>query len=71
MAGVSCFHIYAFKKKAFVLLGLFFIMTLAVVYPQNKNIADSLESIYSKGLYDQKDKLKILRALAKDHPNTE
>ncbi len=52
-----------FNKKAFLVLGFFFIFYSAV-YCQDQKIADSLELIYSKGNFKEQDRLKILEELA-------
>ncbi len=58
-----------FNKKAPLTLGFFFIFCLTA-YGQNRKLSDSLESVYLTGHYDEKDKLKILKALAIDFSNS-
>ncbi len=51
-------------------MGFFFIGWFSV-YSQNKTRSDSLESIYTSGRYAPQDKLKILKEIAINHPDTE
>ncbi len=57
-------------QKAFLTLGFFFIVC-GGAYAQNQRIADSLENVYARGGFDEKDRLEILKALAFNHTNPE
>lgn len=57
-------------KKSFLNLGLLFIFYPAV-YCQNQKLADSLESVYSKGIFEEYDRLNILEELAVSHSDPE
>ncbi len=59
-----------FCKKALLALGFFFTISM-VIDAQNREVADSLEFVYSMGSYAPEDELKILQQLAKGHPNPE
>ena len=59
-----------FKKKAYLTLGLFFLL-YSSTYSQNQRIADSLEIIYLKGNFEEQDRLKILIELAVSNSNPE
>jgi len=55
------------KKSAY-----FFILLFSLnFYPQSKKITDSLEIIYKSNNYLRKDLLKIIKALAENHPNAD
>ena len=58
------------KKKAYVLIG-FFLMTSSLIYGQNKNLADSVENIYVRGVFNEDNRLKILLSLAENHIDPE
>jgi len=49
----------------------FFCFFTAGIYGQNQIVADSLESIYNSGNFEEKDRLQILYNLAKDHADIE
>src|SRR5680860_735895 len=55
-------------KKAYCFLGFFFILGGAC-YAQNQVKADSLEAVYTSGNFEEVEKLKLLSALAAEHPN--
>lgn len=57
-------------KKAYLTLG-FFIILCANTYCQNQKLADSIESVYLQGSFEEQDRLKILKKLAVNHTNTE
>ncbi|TDD95279.1 adenylate/guanylate cyclase domain-containing protein [Flavobacterium cellulosilyticum] len=57
-------------KKAYILLG-FFIFCYNGIYCQNQKLADSIEIIYLKESYNQKDKLKILKQLSVNETDTD
>ena len=57
-------------KKAFFMLGFFFIVSSGV-YGQNQKLADSIESDYLEGNFNEQDRLKILRDLAVNHSDPE
>ena len=59
-----------FKKKAYLTLGLFFLL-YSSTYSQNQRIADSLEIIYLKGNLEDQERLKILEDLAISSSNPE
>jgi len=59
-----------FIKKAYFLLGFFFMLS-TVVYSQNQAVADSLELIYTTGNYKKADRLQLLLRLATVNPNPE
>jgi len=58
------------KNKTNFILGFFLIFCINI-FSQNQTLADSLEVIYSLGNYEKKNKLTIIRELAKSHTNTE
>jgi len=57
-------------KKAWIILGFFFLFCTGVV-SQNQKTADSLKLLYSLGAYENKDELKILKLLAELHNDPE
>ena len=59
-----------FKKKTCLLVGFFCFFAVGI-YGQNQIIADSLESIYNSGRFEEKDRLQILYNLAKDNADLE
>jgi len=59
-----------FIKKAYIILGFFFILC-ADVSGQNQALADSLELIYTSGEFEEKDRLQLLNNLASSHPDPE
>jgi class 3 adenylate cyclase/Tfp pilus assembly protein PilF len=59
-----------FNKKACLLVG-FLCLTASGMYGQNQKIADSLETIYNSGDFEEKDRLQILFKLAKHHGDIE
>jgi class 3 adenylate cyclase len=59
-----------FKKKA--CLSLCFLSICCInVYGQNQAVADSLESIYHSGQFDENDRFQLLFDLASNHPDPE
>ena len=58
------------KRKAWLTWGFFFIFCPGA-YSQKRTHLDSLESVYIQGLYEDHDKLKILKELAVNHTDTE
>ena len=68
--GSTCLRIKCLFKRAWLLLGFFFVLG-ASVNGQDKALADSLELIYNSGSYLAKNRLKILEDLAANHPNPE
>ncbi len=67
--GNSCSIIYL-KKKAYLILGFFFIFCSGV-FSQNQRLADSLESVYLLNTYEEQDRLNLLKQLAVNHPDPE
>lgn len=65
----NIFKIPYLKKKFFALLGFFFI-SLLMVQSQDQSLADSLEIIFSQGIYEKKDKLRILKELTVNQGET-
>ena len=63
-------HYNILIKKACLIIGFFFLFCTGM-HGQHQTYVDSLESIYTNGLYNKQDKLKILRELAEMHPNNE
>ncbi len=59
-----------FKIKTCLALGFFLIFNLAV-YGQNQVIADSLQTIYNSGNFDERDRLQLLFGLARNHQDPE
>jgi len=57
-------------KKAYLTLG-FFIILFSTAIAQNITLSDSLENVYTNGLFIEEDRLTILRDLAHDHPDPE
>ncbi|MBA4318925.1 MAG: hypothetical protein C0412_11030, partial [Flavobacterium sp.] len=68
--GKLIFLYFVVYKKAYLTLG-FFIILCANTYCQNQKLADSIESIYLQGSFEEQDRLKILKKLAVNHTNTE
>lgn len=68
--GKLIFQYFVFYKKAYLTLG-FFIILCANTYCQNQKLADSIESIYLQGSFEEQDRLKILKKLAVNHTDTE
>ena len=66
--GNICSLIKLFIKKAYFVLGFFFMLS-TVVYGQNQSEADSLELLYNTGNYEKADRLELLHSLALEHPN--
>lgn len=58
------------KKASPFFLGFFFAFCTCI-YGQNNSILDSIESVYSSGKFQEKDRLKILLKLSEDHGNPE
>lgn len=59
-----------FIKRAYFIMGFFFIFCSAV-FSQDAKLADSLEIVYKQGTYKEQDKLKILEGLALNHNDPE
>lgn len=55
-------------NKAFIFLGFVFLVA-CTVSGQNPKLADSLENIYKKGLYEEKNKISILKDLINETPD--
>ncbi len=55
-----------FQKKAYLLILVFLVINTAI-YGQDQKKADSLELIYTLGIFKEQDRLKILVGLAKNH----
>ena len=68
--GNTCSIRMPFKKKAGLLLVLFFVIC-SRMHGQNQAVADSLEQIYTSGNFEEKDRLRLLNALAANHPDPE
>ena len=64
--GEDRHKIFHLNKRAWFALGFFFIF-FSVVFSQNKQLVDSLESVYLLGAYKEQDKLVILEALSLNH----
>ena len=64
------FKITIVIKKAYLTLG-FFIIIFSTAIAQNITLSDSLENVYTNGLFIEEDRLTILRDLAHDHPDPE
>ncbi|MGB5388005.1 MAG: adenylate/guanylate cyclase domain-containing protein, partial [Eudoraea sp.] len=58
------------KLKICLALGFFLIFSLAV-YGQNQVVADSLQTVYNSGNFDEKDRLRLLFGLARNHQDPE
>lgn len=56
--------------KAFLFLG-FFLLFGFLMTGQNQSVADSLEQIHREGLFEEKDHLRILDDLIREHPDPE
>ncbi len=68
--GKTIFQNILFYKKAYLTLG-YFILFCYCIYSQNQKLADSVESIYLHGSFEEQDRLKMLKELAVNHTNTE
>ena len=55
-------------NKAFIFLGFVF-LSLYTISGQNQKLADSLENIYKKGLYEEKNQISILKSLISETPD--
>ena len=60
----------SYSGKAYMILGFFFIICVNVS-GQNQVLADSLELIYTRGQYEEKDRLQLLNNLAANHADPE
>ncbi len=62
------FNISILTKKAYLVLGFFF-MLYSIVCAQDKSIIDSLEQTYINNSYLEGERLYILKELSHNHPN--
>lgn len=68
--GKLIFQYFMLYKKACLSLG-FFTILCANTHCQNQKLADSIESIYLKGNFEEQDRLNILKKLAANYGDTE
>ena len=59
-----------FRKKVYLSL-CFLSIFYATIHGQNQVVADSLESVYRSGQFDESDQLQLLFDLASNHPDPE
>ena len=62
-------HISTFRKS--LISAIFFLFVGVSLFSQNQQLADSLETIYVNGDFEEESRLQLLRSLAIEHPINE